>query len=1280
LTCYRISSSGGGQNSDWDDPMGDWEIFSNEDFGGIEVTVPTNASMANITPEELIRIFTVGLPLSTGCTDFSLHDVVYTQGADGPDNMDYNFGMTICRVGPDECLKQIGWRGFIDIQSNGEIITETFEKSGKLSKVLNGQGDIVFTTICDSQGNQIIDPNIIECSDTLQGVQVVTLSGADTLFSKINPVCWSSIVIGLDNTQFGCFGDGEITLLNADGSTTVINPSSLTQTGVAACSPQLNDWAALFGAAYPNLLVEPRCNPNSCGGLNGTDSDVTFNLMKVRYLYFKACPTDLHYPIGATITDHINPKKIGLPMDLEFVPSPEKRGYECINKITGEIELRENINGNLQPVPEADLPVCVYDCSKELKEPEPICEIESILGFDCYDNPLFDPENEDNTEGPFLTSPIIINISNCDGEQFIGYYQEIDGSIVDYNEGNGLLGQWTNENCEAQTASCPEGLDFQCYQTDGGFFEIWDNSNYTLTDGSTLNHLQNGNSYEITLHRQDGTTVVVQQTADPYFNNLKGIVEAAMPGCQMRSVCANHTSPKGCNAGFTKTLAEYDVYDSPTFPVDIQNNISNPAQSELWATGWMLDCDCGSPVTRVELTNATNPAHIGAYKDLIFYEKEPEIIQKAIDCNITYYKDCFDNDIPPVEGCKLTPCSAAGIELPTLKCEVGEEVWSSDKWSIWIGTPANDPTVTHCVVIDGVQNCATIINDGNKPSMVAALTSAFAPLDVNVIDTNPDGGSQIEIEVTVPCHTDNVVYTIQGVASIQQEKDGIAIDDMCEDKDAVHVKLCEEDLNSIVDALSDDSVFSLAGDVCFTDGKTTIKLKSFCAEGQPTKYQDDTGADVDISGFEKTDCSNLKTCTTSVQKLCDVAGETPVEYYEQVIVCIEKGVSSTELVGTFDDNPLTNPDAQSYTVGQKGACGIIIATVECWEDECGTKFSSETYSDNGDLTVVYYDNTGTAAYPAGELNKCLEPDVCFEFQTEDGSPCDPENNAQATRDYMICYGIGSDLFSIIIDGVDVINPNVLAGGDATAQIQAGLNGGTVTRTTTSTQVCYEITGTNSLIGSVSGGTCSGKRCALWRFVVTPTATTEPAACNEVEVECRECKQTIPTCIDGESYLIQIYDNGDIEEVPYTGEANLCDGGGIEEGRILALEEKINRECVQLWAEDSGNIDPGVYNYSFGNGNELSDAAYDNWGVMALYNGEIVEYGITIDDPVNSVQTVAITLDGTQVQSITVPTGGDEALLTGLSIPVTQGQVINWQTVTGNADDVVPTAIVCYEIE
>lgn len=130
----------------------------------------------------------------------------------------------------------------------------------------------------------------------------------------------------------------------------------------------------------------------------------------------------------------------------------------------------------------------------------------------------------------------------------------------------------------------------------------------------------------------------------------------------------------------------------------------------------------------------------------------------------------------------------------------------------------------------------------------------------------------------------------------------------------------------------------------------------------------------------------------------------------------------------------------------------------------------------------------------------------------------------------------------------------------------------------------------------------------------------------------------------------------------------------------SLDLDTNRVCVHVWGEDSGGTAAGTYDYSFGNGNELTAATNQNWGVIALFDGEIVAYGITIDDPAGaSGHSAAITLDETQVFTLAIPAGGSEALVNNLSIAVTEGQVMNWQTVVAGGDDVVTTMIICYDM-
>lgn len=355
-----------------------------------------------------------------------------------------------------------------------------------------------FYQACDTITNEVIWVDIINSSTcnclTQNGAEFVerscdNVAPCEDEVVSINCTKWSSIVIGTDNTQTGCIGDLELTYLNADGTTTVVQTNPLTQTGVAACTPQLNDWAVVHSAAYPNLLIEPRCNlPNGCGGLLPPNSDVTFSLMKFRYLDWTVCPTDKHYPTKVTITGHPNPKKIGVVMDLEVFQTPEKKGWTCVNKTKGTVEL---LDENLQPIPEADKPTCTFECSETIPEPaEPICPVESIFVFDCYENPEYDFES--NPDVPeFLSNAIIAQVTTCPDEIQISYYVEVDGTIEDYNEGNGLIGFLGDENCEeVELPLCrPEGEytgNKKCYEKKGKLVLLEKQFDETITGSQTV--------------------------------------------------------------------------------------------------------------------------------------------------------------------------------------------------------------------------------------------------------------------------------------------------------------------------------------------------------------------------------------------------------------------------------------------------------------------------------------------------------------------------------------------------------------------------------------------------------------------------------------------------------------------------------------------------------------------------------------------------------------------------------------------------------------------------
>ena len=477
-------------------------------------------------------------------------------------------------------------------------------------------------------------------------------------------VKWSSVVVQLDNTGTSFTEQHTIELMNSDGST-----SQFTAGPFAGWSQQITGWAAEMDALYPGSY-DPRCTvlPNGCGGLLPPPSDAPAAPgIVARYVNGVHCPTDQAVPIGATVIDSDNPARIGRKLPFALIETPEKRGYRCLTCADGPGDL---FFDDGTPVPEADLPVCVFACAETIPAtPGTACDFVPMGEF-CEIDPgdSSDPENPIPptvvTTGVFLTQVI------CGPDVTVDAYTlDADGGAVAHELTPGFF----YGDCgslappEVPPPACPEGLTWTQVEI-GGSYGILDNSNW---EDAPTPHLQNGNNYEITLTHADGATSVVQQSSDPYFNSFIAEFNASMDGCTALPVCANHTSPNGCNAGHVANLANYPAYDTPTFPADNQNNLANPDVSELWASGWLLDCgDCSAPIVQAEITAATDPAWVGAFKDIISYEKPKTIAFQAVSCDGVFYKDCDGEDINP-PACCPPPAAPAASESP-LDCAATE--------------------------------------------------------------------------------------------------------------------------------------------------------------------------------------------------------------------------------------------------------------------------------------------------------------------------------------------------------------------------------------------------------------------------------------------------------------------------------------------------------------------------------------------------------------------------------------------------------------------------------
>ena len=339
------------------------------------------------------------------------------------------------------------------------------------------------------------------------------------------------------------------------------------------------------------------------------------------------------------------------------VGSPNTAEEECIDVIRTFGKYEEPI-GNLLAT-QNDI---LEDMLEKMCEDAGACSNSPIVGNWCDITVSAEPEAEDVINA----SNILVFVETCGAEQTLQYFTAgANGELVPYTPVAEIVDCDTYQPPMPEPPECPDGAVFEQVCIPPNSYGILDNSTWV---GAPLNHLQNGSAYEITLTHEDGSTTVLPILSDPYYRGFRAAVEATLPECKVVYVCANHTSPRGCNAAHVGNLAAYPAYDAPTFPGDIQNNLTNPAVSELWASGWLLDCaGCESPIVNAEITGSSDPAWIGANKDIINYKGDEQILFRAITCDGVFWKDCDGNDMAaPVGGCCAKPCDSSSELLDLL--------------------------------------------------------------------------------------------------------------------------------------------------------------------------------------------------------------------------------------------------------------------------------------------------------------------------------------------------------------------------------------------------------------------------------------------------------------------------------------------------------------------------------------------------------------------------------------------------------------------------------------
>lgn len=424
--------------------------------------------------------------------------------------------------------------------------------------------------------------------------------------------------------------DHDITYTLSDGT---VFSLTLPATGGGTWGPWNEAHAAALAAATGKPWVR---------GTQPSDGDITTFYGAAATV--ECCPGDVSLVSAQAMT--VGGKRDGrtFPLAVGYQVGEVEEYTRC--QCCGEAAEWYNSEGLIVEAPKCASKTCDFPAPPV----KPVAEcVGSTLGPVCHITPQVDADGNDlpPTQADVVTSGVYIEL-DCSGKVLtlftIDPANPDQPSLYEITD-SGYLGDCdTLAQVDPPTASCPETAVFEQVEYSNQFF-ILDNSNWT---GSPTPHLQNGQNYEFTFMREDGTSTPVQLTADPYFNNFKTEVEAAL-NCEVVYVCANHTSAAGCNDVHAANLAGYGL---------------TPDQAELWASGWLLDCaGCESPIVRVEISAATDPAYIGSFKEPTVHQGETVTAFRAVTCDNIFWKDCDGNDIEaPNAGCCAKP---AGSSTPT---------------------------------------------------------------------------------------------------------------------------------------------------------------------------------------------------------------------------------------------------------------------------------------------------------------------------------------------------------------------------------------------------------------------------------------------------------------------------------------------------------------------------------------------------------------------------------------------------------------------------------------
>jgi hypothetical protein len=745
---------------------------------------------------------------------------------------------------------------------------------------------------------------------------------------------WSSIGVFIDNTQWGCSGSGEITFLNFDGTTTVVQ---ITNGSPGGCSNQMFDWTAVFSAAYPDAQIEPRCNlPNGCGGLLPPSSDFNPELMYFRYVNWTFCAKDKHYPIQATITAHSRASKVGKIMDLEFDQAPLRDGYICYE--CGDEPTLYFSDGTI--VPEADKPICTFACGSDIPAPaESPCNI-SIEESGCDNMGTPEDLTDDVTE-------VIRRYVTCeDGTTTLEYYivdPNDPQSLIDYT----LVGGWSGL-CDGIETPLPE---IDCEYT--AVVELFTTQNIT---GQLRNR-----EWNLGPRQTNNQTVAFAQTVLDTFNESNATTVIG----PWINLGLNDTS----NDNATMDLQIVDGYIVVTEPIEVRWT----GRSLGYLKVEIGEC-CGGLETVIEGASGDgtlNPSssyvlpvgyHAIKMTNLDDFTNTSRTLQYSLDGGATWISDNTPpnielSDLKPYEECKLVKeCTNNGFFVSyttgeiidiescydcSLECGVQSSVVSKEI----LGT--NDVCLEDSIELCFSEGGTDGDNGGNDPNggpcthyfgnyfirinQIICSTSEEADI-VSVTYTDNFGGSSV---VTTPVNDSYDSQLISYSGQVDGSGDCIADSDLL-----LNIKI-EAVYNGETyfydyDVAVDAANFFGGGEGAIQDDFTRIvKAKEVCYLDSPNEYYSNGEL---ITGLDAIDCPEPRVKLGSPQEVCN-NGKAYYRYHYSD--CTWEDVAYPE---ADDCCPVVfNPNCQA-TIAGEGEMWVLGGYGEKWTNDGYDEFA---YNESG---------------------------------------------------------------------------------------------------------------------------------------------------------------------------------------------------------------------------------------------------------------------------------------------------------------------------------------------